>query len=105
MVSIITAFWGNKYSVDDLKKLPIDFCFSDREIPGIKTFPIDMSYKHTWKKMLQNIDLYGEGGSFFSFRVVENILATLQLGNTYKWKITMTPPEVYKYLVATRKIY
>ena len=61
--------------------------------------------KHTWKKMLQNIDLYGEGGSFFSFRVVENILATLQLGNTYKWKITMTPPEVYKYLVATRKIY
>jgi hypothetical protein len=51
MVSIITAFWGEKYSVDELKKLPIDYCFSDREIPGIKTFPIDMSYNHTWKKM------------------------------------------------------
>ena len=51
MVSIVTAFWGDKYSVDDLKKLPIDYCFSDREIPGVKTLPLDMSYKHTWKKM------------------------------------------------------
>ena len=50
-MNIITAFWGDKYSVDDLKKLPIDYCFSDKKIPGIKTFPIDMSYKHTWKKM------------------------------------------------------
>ena len=51
MVSIVTAFWGDKYSVDDLKKLPIDYCFSDREIPGVRTLPLDMSYKHTWKKM------------------------------------------------------
>ena len=50
-MNIITAFWGDKYSVEDLKKLPIDYCFSDREIPGVKTFPIDMSYNHTWKKM------------------------------------------------------
>ncbi len=50
-MNIISAFWGNKYSVDKLKKLPIDYCFSDREIPGVKTLPIDMSYRHTWKKM------------------------------------------------------
>ncbi len=50
-MNIISAFWGNKYSVDELKKLPIDYCFSDREIPGVKTLPIDMSYRHTWKKM------------------------------------------------------
>lgn len=50
-MNIITAFWGDKYSIDDLKKLPIDYCFSDREIPGVKTLPLDMSYKHTWKKM------------------------------------------------------
>ena len=31
-MNIITAFWGDKYSVEDLKKLPIDYCFSDREI-------------------------------------------------------------------------
>ena len=50
-MNIISAFWGNKYSVNKLKKLPIDYCFSDREIPGVKTLPIDMSYRHTWKKM------------------------------------------------------
>ncbi len=50
-MNIISAFWGNKYSVDKLKKLPIDYCFSDREIPCVKTLPIDMSYRHTWKKM------------------------------------------------------
>ena len=50
-MNIISAFWGNKYSVDKLKKLPIDYCFSDREIPGVKTLPIDMIYRHTWKKM------------------------------------------------------
>lgn len=61
--------------------------------------------QHTWKKMLQNIDLDGKGGSFFSFRVTQNILAMLKLGNTYRWKITMTPQRVNQYLVATRKIY
>tara|TARA_B100000073_G_scaffold108793_2_gene87646 strand:+ start:1537 stop:2136 length:600 start_codon:yes stop_codon:yes gene_type:complete len=50
-MKIITALWGDKYSEEDVKKLPIDICFSDRKIDGIKTIPIDMSYKHTWKKM------------------------------------------------------
>ena len=31
MVNIISAFWGDKYSVEQLKKLPIDYCFSDKE--------------------------------------------------------------------------
>ena len=50
-MKILTALWGNKYSEEDVKKLPIDICFSDRKIEGIKTIPIDMSFKGTWKKM------------------------------------------------------
>ena len=50
-LKIITALWGQKYSTDDVKKLPIDIVFSDREVPGIETRPINMSYKGTWKKM------------------------------------------------------
>ena len=50
-MKIITALWGDKYSEEDVKKLPIDICFSDRKIDGVETIPIDMSYKHTWKKM------------------------------------------------------
>ena len=49
-LKIITALWGQKYSTDDVKKLPIDIVFSDREVPGIETRPINMSYKGTWKK-------------------------------------------------------
>ena len=50
-MKIITAFWGNKYDEELVRKLPIDICFSDKTIRGIKTLPIDMSYKSTWKKM------------------------------------------------------
>lgn len=50
-LKIITALWGTKYTEDDVKKLPIDIVFSDRNIPGIKTLPIDTSYKNTWRKM------------------------------------------------------
>jgi len=50
-MKIITAFWGNKYSEKDVKSLPVDLVFSDRNISGVKTLPIDMSYPNTWKKM------------------------------------------------------
>ena len=52
-VKIITALWGDKYSVEDIEKLgvDIDIVFSDREIPGYRTIPLDMSWKGTWKKM------------------------------------------------------
>ncbi len=50
-MKIVTALWGDKYSEEDVRKLPVDIVFSDRKIKGIKTIPIDMSYKHTWKKM------------------------------------------------------
>jgi len=50
-LKIITAMWGQKYTLTDLKKLPVDLVFSDREISGVKTIPIDMSFKGTWKKM------------------------------------------------------
>lgn len=50
-LKIITALWGHKYTDDDVRKLPIDIVFSDREIKGIKTLPIDMTYRGTWKKM------------------------------------------------------
>lgn len=50
-LKIITALWGQKYSTDDVRKLPIDIVFSDREVPGVETRPINMSYKGTWKKM------------------------------------------------------
>lgn len=50
-MKIITALWGDKYTEEDVRKLPVDLVFSDRKIDGIQTIPIDMSYKHTWKKM------------------------------------------------------
>lgn len=50
-MKIITAMWGQKYTLTELKKLPVDLVFSDREISGMKTIPIDMSFKGTWKKM------------------------------------------------------
>jgi len=50
-MKIITALWGDKYSEEDVKKLPIDLVFSDRNVPGVKTLPIDTSYKNTWRKM------------------------------------------------------
>lgn len=50
-LKIITALWGDKYSESDVKKLPVDIVFSDRNIRGVETLPIDMSFKGTWKKM------------------------------------------------------
>ena len=50
-LKIITALWGDKYKEDDVRKLPIDLLFSDRAVSGIKTLPINTSYKNTWRKM------------------------------------------------------
>ena len=50
-MKIITALWGDKYNEDDVRKLPIDLVFSDRNVPGVKTLPINTSYKNTWRKM------------------------------------------------------
>ena len=50
-LKIITALWGDKYNEDDVRKLPIDLVFSDRNVPGITTLPINTSYKNTWRKM------------------------------------------------------
>ena len=50
-LKIITALWGDKYKEDDVRKLPIDLLFSDRNVSGIKTLPINTSYKNTWRKM------------------------------------------------------
>jgi hypothetical protein len=50
-LKIITAMWGDKYSLDEVGNLPVDLIFSDRDIPSIPTLPIDTSYKHTWRKM------------------------------------------------------
>tara|TARA_B110000902_G_C14199079_1_gene547033 strand:- start:368 stop:967 length:600 start_codon:yes stop_codon:yes gene_type:complete len=50
-LKIITALWGDKYKEDDVRKLPIDLLFSDRTVSGIKTLPINTSYKNTWRKM------------------------------------------------------
>jgi hypothetical protein len=50
-MKVITALWGDKYTEEDVKRLPVDLVFSDRKIEGINTIPIDMSYKGTWKKM------------------------------------------------------
>ena len=50
-LKIITALWGDKYNEDDVRKLPIDLVFSDRNVSGIKTLPINTSYKNTWRKM------------------------------------------------------
>lgn len=50
-LKIITALWGEKYTEADVAKLPVDLVFSDRDIPGVDTLPIDTSYKNTWRKM------------------------------------------------------
>lgn len=64
---IVTALWGDKYSVDDIKKLgvDVDIVFSDRKIPGYETIPLDMSWKSTWKKMQVFDSRHGIGQCLF----------------------------------------
>lgn len=94
-MKIITALWGDKYSEDDVKKLPVDLVFSDRKIDGITTIPIDMSYKHTWKKMTLFDKRLGLGECLFldiDIDIVGNISDIIEYykQNGVKDQVTLT---------------